>query len=197
MTRDEFFARCEQTPTCWLWRGAVNSQGYGAVCVDGQESTAHRYAYALIHGPVPAGMAVVRTCGSPLCVRPDHLVVGKQGTATRYTANAKLTIEAVREIRARAASTKITQKEIGQLYNIAGATVSLILRGRIWADPGNEATYRKPKSKPRRLRREDMPEVLRLAGSGTPVEEIARRFNVTILTVATFLTRASRPPEGV
>ncbi len=32
-------------------------------------------AYTLERGPVPPGSTLLHTCGEPLCVRPDHLLL--------------------------------------------------------------------------------------------------------------------------
>jgi len=37
---------------------------------------AHRWAYKVSVGPIPAGLLVCHRCDVPKCVRPDHLFVG-------------------------------------------------------------------------------------------------------------------------
>ena len=62
---------------CWLLGRAGNFRGYGGVKItDRRKYAAHRVAYALVKGPIPAGMLVCHRCDTPRCVRPDHLFLG-------------------------------------------------------------------------------------------------------------------------
>jgi hypothetical protein len=49
---------------------------------------AHRIAYRLAKGPIPAGMIVDHGCGNRLCCRPDHLeaIPQSENTRRRYAA---------------------------------------------------------------------------------------------------------------
>lgn len=75
-----FWAKTKDEPGtgCLIWTGAVTGAGggYGAFGVGGTVSGAHRVAYRLTHGPIPAGVMVRHQCHNPLCVQPDHLSVG-------------------------------------------------------------------------------------------------------------------------
>lgn len=57
---------------CLLWQGALDVKGYGRVKRDGHR-LAHRYAWALVNGPIPAGTTVDHLCFTRRCVNPDHL----------------------------------------------------------------------------------------------------------------------------
>jgi len=50
------------------------AQGYADVSYRGKTWRAHRLAYVLAKGPVPAGMVVSHVCDNPPCCNPDHLV---------------------------------------------------------------------------------------------------------------------------
>ena len=69
---------------CWLWRGQIDRKGYGKY--SRRDLIAHRYVYALVHGPIPQGMVLDHLChnddlacsGGPAClhrrcVNPSHL----------------------------------------------------------------------------------------------------------------------------
>jgi len=62
---------------CWIWAGGRDG-GYGRFRLRllGERS-AHRIAWILAYGPIPASKpCVLHHCDNPPCVRPDHLHVG-------------------------------------------------------------------------------------------------------------------------
>lgn len=63
----------EPNSGCWLWLGAMNSDGYGTVSVNGRSSAAHRAVYEKYAGKIPAGLILDHLCRNPSCVNPGHL----------------------------------------------------------------------------------------------------------------------------
>lgn len=61
---------------CWLWVGAVNHAGYGRPRLGGRRFLAHRAAFVLARGEIPAGLCVCHRCDTPACVNPGHLFLG-------------------------------------------------------------------------------------------------------------------------
>lgn len=61
---------------CWVWIGARHGTGYGGFTVRGrQTTTAHRFAYETLVGPVPDGMTIDHLCRNRICCNPEHLEV--------------------------------------------------------------------------------------------------------------------------
>src|SRR5699024_6409082 len=70
-----FLARTE--PLCWsdciVWTGALDSDGYGQLRINGRMVKAHRWAYEREHGPIPGGMVIDHMCFERSCANVDHL----------------------------------------------------------------------------------------------------------------------------
>lgn len=86
-----FWAKVERGEGCWVWRGAVAKSGRGAFWVEGRQVPAHRFAYELAHGVLPAVIKVGHRCRRPLCVRTgpgagddDHLFAASQEEVDRW-----------------------------------------------------------------------------------------------------------------
>lgn len=72
-----FWVKVEKSAGCWLWRGARGPRGYGHFKIQ-QIERAHRVAFAIANGPIPADMFVLHRCDVPTCVNPAHLFLGTQ-----------------------------------------------------------------------------------------------------------------------
>lgn len=60
---------------CWIWGGKLR-YGYGQVSVGRRhegKKRAHRWAYELLHGPIPDGLTLDHLCRVRSCVNPAHL----------------------------------------------------------------------------------------------------------------------------
>ena len=58
---------------CWLWTGAIESNGYGWFRKGDTVIRAHRYAYEVCVGPIPEGLEIDHLCRIHPCVNPAHL----------------------------------------------------------------------------------------------------------------------------
>lgn len=70
---------------CHLWAGGRNNVGYALVSIPGRDRkrTAHRAAYELAKGPIPAGMTLDHLCRVRHCINPDHLEAVTQAENNR------------------------------------------------------------------------------------------------------------------
>ena len=72
--RDRFESYVERDGLlgCWLWTGGTNGQ-YGELRVGQKIAKAHRVAFEMYVGPIPAGLEVDHLCRNTRCVNPAHL----------------------------------------------------------------------------------------------------------------------------
>lgn len=68
-----FWQKVERTDECWLWAGAVNDSGYGAIWDGYRLVYAHRLSYEMHGGAIPDGMQLDHLCRVRRCVNPAHL----------------------------------------------------------------------------------------------------------------------------
>lgn len=79
---ERFMAKVRITPTCWIWAGNAQPNGYGQFWHAPRMWLAHRWSYSAFVGEIPDGLEIDHLCRTPLCVRPTHLdpVSGKTNT---------------------------------------------------------------------------------------------------------------------
>jgi hypothetical protein len=58
---------------CWDWQGSRTNLGYGQLMLRKKTLLAHRVAWQLIRGEIPAGLQLDHLCRNRGCVNPDHL----------------------------------------------------------------------------------------------------------------------------
>ena len=79
-----FWEKVDMDGDCWLWRSTLRrADGVGVFGIDGRVLYAHRVAFAIFRGSVPPNAEVRRSCSSPACVRPLHLVLVPKGRKAR------------------------------------------------------------------------------------------------------------------
>lgn len=116
---------------CWIWQRSLGSHGYGQMRHEGTTRLAHRVAYAERHGAVPPQLD--HLCRDRRCVNPDHLEPCTTAENTQRGSAAKLTPEAIREIRAlREGGQRL--RVIAETFGITNQAVSDIVLRKRWAN---------------------------------------------------------------
>jgi hypothetical protein len=141
---------------CWPWLGARDKDGYGVFGVSTKVKTAraHRVAWQLTNGDL-GDLQVLHDCDVPECCNPNHLFLGTNhdnvrdkmakgrhvsGMATKPEravkgerhGNAKLTDEAVREIRRSYVPRKVTLKSLAEKFGVSVNTIHWVVKGSFW-----------------------------------------------------------------
>ncbi len=69
-----FWERATRVGSCLIWSGASNAYGYGRVSCASASYYAHRVAFTLAYGLIPAGMTINHSCNVRDCIEPTHLI---------------------------------------------------------------------------------------------------------------------------
>ena len=123
---------------CWLWTMSIGSHGYGQTSYGGKRvRTAHRLAYELTHGPLPAGMHVLHNCDERRCCNPAHMRLGtnEENIADKVArgrthSTSKLTAAQVAEIKARVEAGEV-QAALAREFGVQDSTIVRIKRGQM------------------------------------------------------------------
>lgn len=144
----------EPNTGCWFWDKSIASHGYALVRLGGRRRRAHRASFEAFRGAIPHGQHVCHRCDVPSCVNPDHLFIGthldnmrdkvakgRQARGSRVHSkrrprgednhSAKLTANAVREIRGRAARGE-SYNALGREFRVDATTLRNAALGLSW-----------------------------------------------------------------
>ncbi len=148
---ERFWSHVDKGPHpkgCWIWTASVTgSLGYGQFGIGNANMIrAHRFAWLLTRGKIPAGLGVLHECDNPRCVNPDHLWLGtsqqnvkdmdekRRRRAPKGISHwqHKLDDEKVREIRKLYSTGKFSQRALANRYGVIQQLVSLVVRREGW-----------------------------------------------------------------
>jgi hypothetical protein len=187
---------------CWPWVGGIfKPSGYGRIYVGKTSTTAHRFGYKLLIGPVPDHIMVCHRCDNPPCQNPAHWFLGThtqnmadmvakdrayhpRGAVNRFALLTAADVIAIREMYAAGA----TITAVAERFAVKPATVSNIITGKHWTQVGG------PISAPNRhirLTADDVREIRRLYATGTRQPDLAAMFSVTRENISHIVTRRS------
>lgn len=125
---------------CWLWLAQRHTWGYGMFRHKTKSRYAHRVAWELFKGEIPAGMCVLHNCDNPPCCNPNHLFLGSpkdnsmdmvlkgRSTAGEKHRKAKLTLAQVEAIR----TDPRNHHQVAKEYGVSYPHVSRIRSGHRW-----------------------------------------------------------------
>lgn len=129
---ERFWAKAFEREGCWLWCGTMFG-GYGQYSHEGKTRKAHRRSYEALVGPIPEGLALDHLCRNPSCVNPAHLEPVTWRENVYRGAQAKLTMEKAREIRARIAAGE-TAAPLSVEYGVSLQVIWEISEDRTWRE---------------------------------------------------------------
>jgi hypothetical protein len=118
---------------CWRWTRARTTAGYGHFWIGDTYYQAHRIAYILHRGPVPADLELDHLCRNRWCINPLHLEIVTRRENIRRGAGTRLNRDLVERIR-RAVASGLSQRAVAPLFGIDHSTVSRIVNGSRWGD---------------------------------------------------------------
>jgi hypothetical protein len=170
-----FWASVRKGDGCWNWQSSKDQDGYGIFKAehDGvMYHRAHRYSFALHHGPITEGLYCCHSCDNPSCVRPDHLFAGTPLANQRDKIAKGRSNTAFGERRPEAILTEAQAKDILQdprphsviasQYGVHVQTISSLKTRVSWKHLGPEKGVKAKRISPRRGKSDKVtPEIVR------------------------------------
>lgn len=150
---------------CWQWTASLSTGGYGRIYSGGAHGTplqAHRVAYIIYVGPVPAGADLDHLCRNRRCVNPAHL------EPVSRTVNARRGLKGI----------LTTECPSGHEYTAENAGVNN--RGHRYCRQCNRERIRNLRGHSARVEiRFPLQSAAAMYDAGATVVEVAEHFNVT------------------
>lgn len=120
---------------CLEWTGKLKTSGYGFLSIKRKVVSAHRLAWELVHGAIPADQVVCHSCDNPKCIEVSHLWLGTQADNIRDMdikgrANRRIGRKLTNEITAAILADDRPRKIISAEYGISPQLVGHIKQGR-------------------------------------------------------------------
>lgn len=134
--------RIDRSSGCWIWMRSVTARGYPIVGrkAHGRENVPAKIYWMLEHGPLDEHEIVVRTCGSRLCINPDHARITdrREHGAERMRDGSPLDWNAVREIRSELCASSAGLHErtaaLAGRFGVSEHSILEVFRNKVWFD---------------------------------------------------------------
>lgn len=145
----EHFIAVDRQSGCWVWTGPRFEKRGGYGCFTMRPANirlkrAHRLAWELFRGPIPAGASVLHSCDNPPCVNPEHLFLGgpaanmadkvAKGRQNRGERHGRRKLTEAEAIIVRNDPRPYSQ--IAATFGVSMATISDVKRARSWRHLG-------------------------------------------------------------
>ena len=134
--KERFLAKvleCENG--CHEWQSTIRKDGYGKFWINGKQAQAHRAAWSLFKGEIPAGLWVLHKCDNRKCVNLNHLYLGTAKDNARdrterceWWGRMKYSNDAIQEIRDLYATGNYSQQALADIYGMHQTQVSRYVR---------------------------------------------------------------------
>lgn len=135
----EFFG-WDMIDDCWIWRGRVNTDGYGVFKHHQKILRAHHESLKLKEARPSRKHNALHTCDTPRCINPDHLWWGTQReniadmqAKGRGRRGSRWTEEQILSAVSMYRTGQYTQAQVEAHFGMASGTVCRIMSGKIWS----------------------------------------------------------------
>ena len=144
-----FWAKVDKSGDCWIWTGRLHARGYGTWRPSAKHPSflTHRVSWFITHGILSTEIEVCHNCpggDNPPCLRPTHLFLGTHADnlkdaglkgMMRHGSNhhgAKLTEDAIRQIRLRYAEGNTSHQKLGDEFGVSNGVITRIINRKLW-----------------------------------------------------------------
>ncbi len=151
-TLKQIHDRCHEVADCLLWAQSCTPNGYPRIA----GGYAHILAWQIVHGPVPAGIMVRRTCDEKRCCNVGHMVLMTRRQQNRMAAKRGAWSSPGRKAAvalAKRARSKLDQADVDHIrastdtgralalrYGVSDSLISCIRLGKVWRSTTQQAS---------------------------------------------------------